>query len=196
MTDKLAERNGRADTRKRSKARRKLLQTLAAGAGAGAATAVVPKQWIKPIVDGIEVPVHAVGTTDSSMTCSLVYEGVTRGPGIHSISTNGIDTLTDIYTLQATRSPAASGISVHLDVVPVTAGDASNNDATVDGPAQADQNALTNGSGVAAFVDAQYNQSNDDVGADGNAGFTATFSSTGVANCVITINFFNPQAPG
>ena len=188
MTDKLAERNGRADTRKRSKARRKLLQTLAAGAGAGAATAVVPKQWIKPIVDGIEVPVHAVGTTDSSMTCSLVYEGVTRGPGIYSISTSGIDTATDIDSLTATRSPAASGISVHLDVVPAGA----DNDATVQGPAQADQNALTNGSGVATFADATYDQDLDEVGGDGNGGFTATFSSTGVPNCVITINFFSP----
>jgi len=42
--------------------RRRLLMTLATAGGAAAALKVLPKQWTKPVVDMVELPVHAQGS--------------------------------------------------------------------------------------------------------------------------------------
>ena len=42
--------------------RRRLLLTLATAGGAAAALKVLPKEWSKPVVDMVELPVHAQGS--------------------------------------------------------------------------------------------------------------------------------------
>lgn len=60
----------------------------------------------------------------------------------------------------------------------------------MDGPAENDQNALTIAGGLATFTaDAEYDYTSDGPNGDALNGFTATFSSSGVPNCVIRVGF-------
>ena len=62
------------------KARRKLLKTLIAGGGAattvGATGLVIPKQWIKPVVDSVMLPAHAQTTGCLELVDSTTFTGI------------------------------------------------------------------------------------------------------------------------
>lgn len=48
--------------------RRKLLKSLAAGSGAVIAGKSLPESWIKPVIDTVMLPAHAVTTDDGGPT--------------------------------------------------------------------------------------------------------------------------------
>jgi hypothetical protein len=49
-------------TKQSSVSRRKLLKALSAAGGATAAVKALPERWTRPIVDSVEIPVHAQGS--------------------------------------------------------------------------------------------------------------------------------------
>jgi hypothetical protein len=174
-------------TPKRSQARRRLLKSLALGAGAATTATVVPKEWIKPVVDSVVVPLHAQGSPVLSMTCEIDVQDENFSEGSHLASFPlSSDNATDIDDIIIEIDPAVAGVSVHLDIVPI--GD-SPNDATVEGIDEADQDAVTNDLGQATFTNATYETVTDGIASDGTQGFTATFSGDGVTPCVITVSF-------
>jgi hypothetical protein len=172
---------------KRSESRRKLLKTLATGAGAVAGVNILPKKWTTPIVDTLEVPLHAQGTTTPTMTASLVFEGVTYGPGVHNLQVPPLTDNASINSIQAALDPSVFGQNVHMDLVPIGA----LNDAVLSDIGLGDQNALTGDTGIASFFSALYITTADSRVGDAVGGFTATFSSSGVPNVVITLTFFD-----
>jgi hypothetical protein len=84
-----------------SKARRRLLQTLAVGGVAGAAR-VLPEQWVKPVVDVVTLPAHAQAT-------GLAVGGgggstAPAGPASQSMT----DKVLDFFVEKAEAAPACA----------------------------------------------------------------------------------------
>jgi len=184
---------GQKPTRKHGPARRKLLKSLALGGGAAAAATAVPKQWVKPIVDVLEVPLHAQASFAGSMSCELT---VSHGDvdevfseGVH-FAANGLSGDDADIDAEVFIDPPVGGVSVDLTIVPI--GD-SPNDASVD---PGDQSGVTDADGAggdAGQVDfgSNYSYTLDGPASDGSQGFTATFSAPGYPDCVITVSFPN-----
>ncbi|HNR39431.1 MAG TPA: hypothetical protein PKN61_10370 [Acidobacteriota bacterium] len=51
--------------------RRRLLRTLVAAGGAAAALKVLPREWTRPVVEMVELPVHAQGSLDMILLTNL-----------------------------------------------------------------------------------------------------------------------------
>jgi hypothetical protein len=183
---------------KHSRARRKLLKSLVVGTGAAATATIVPKKWVKPVVDAIEVPLHAQGSPGLTMTCQLdVQDQVfTEGTTQASSPLDFTSDSTDIDNFIAEIDPAVEGQEIHVTIV-VNANDA------VVSEAENDQDAVTNAGGQAVYDDdAAYTygglidgdggdstSAGDGPNGDALSGFTATFSSPGVPDCEITVTF-------
>jgi hypothetical protein len=175
-------------TAKRSQARRRLLKSLALGAGAATTSTVVPKEWIKPLVNSIEVPVHAQGSPIPTMTCSLSVSIYTFDEGQHVVPEN-VDTGTDIDDITVELDPAVADQPVHLDIEPLGI-----NDMTIEGVDEADQDGTTDALGQITFTGASMNSDVDGSLSDALNGFRATFSSPGLPDCVIEVTF-EPTPP-
>jgi hypothetical protein len=173
-------------TAKRSDARRRLLKSLALGAGAATTSVVVPKEWIKPLVNSIEVPLHAQGSPIPTMTCSLSVSIYTFGEGQHVVPEN-VDSGQDIDDITVELDPAVADQPVHLDIEPLGA-----NDMLIEGVDEADQDELTDAVGQIAFTSAVMNSDEDGSFGDALNGFRATFSSPGLPACVIEVTFEPP----
>jgi hypothetical protein len=55
--------------------RRRLLTTLVAAGGTMAALKVLPREWAKPVVEMIELPVHAQGSVEMLLLSNLRFVG-------------------------------------------------------------------------------------------------------------------------
>jgi hypothetical protein len=180
---------GGASPDKHSRARRRLLKALAAGGGAVAATQVVPARWVKPIVDTVVVPAHAQASGPSM----LVQLSVRDDGAPETFNASGV---ADSALLAADNDLLVDGQATLINppvpgqTVTLTLALAGGTDGDIDSlnPLVVPSDA---GTGVATFGDISVQQ--DDTAGDPPqdlfAGFTATFSSPGFPNQIITITF-------
>lgn len=70
-------RGGTGDHRRREVGRRRLLAALTASAGSALAASLVPRAWIKPVLDTVVVPAHAQGTSTLTISDLVITRVVT-----------------------------------------------------------------------------------------------------------------------
>jgi len=82
-----------------NKTRRKILETATAGTAIGI---ILPKAWIKPIVESVILPAHAQASTSESFSCEItgspnvqIFSGSSTGPFIYTITNTGTEDLTN-----------------------------------------------------------------------------------------------------
>ena len=80
--------------------RRNLLRALTIAGGAVAATQVLPKRWIRPVVDSVEIPVHAQASGSFTLGFSSPTSGATLPAGA--------------YSFTVTTTPPTSGVTIGM----------------------------------------------------------------------------------
>jgi hypothetical protein len=83
----------RSDSKNTDRARRRLLQSLAAGGGAWASKVVLPEQWRRPVVDVLSLPAHAQTTGDvmnGTSTVEIEVDVVQADPLLDALVPQGL----------------------------------------------------------------------------------------------------------
>jgi hypothetical protein len=171
---------------KHSEARRRLLKSLAAG-GVVAGAHVVPDRWIKPVVDVVVVPAHAQASAPSmtaQLTLAVGDGSETVGPGTTTVDpifpSVSPFTITALATLV---NPPVPGQNVTLSLA------LANTDAVLGADGGVEPTNPTADFGPIT-VDNDADASDTPASADlTDATLTATFSSAGVPDVVITVTF-------
>jgi hypothetical protein len=174
--------------KRHSQSRRDALKRLAVGGVVVAgATQVLPKKWMKPVVDSVILPVHAQSTGGTITPFWILGDDGPGGAdvGIPAGVTNADTTDTSLYDdgttmrLYGTVSPPAA-VVVHV---------AGNTGATTYGAANFGSTDATANASTGAFSFGDYTPANDDFGdTPGTGTITLTFSAPGYVNSVITLN--------
>ncbi len=106
--------------------RRKLLKTLAVGGGAVAAAKTLPEKWTKPLIDQVDVPLHAQASGPSFVlgfftptSGQVVWQGTASVPFVVTTTppVNGVT----VTVAPGGESPAA--ISINAPATGTTAGE-------------------------------------------------------------------------
>ncbi len=170
---------------RQARSRRDFVKKLAAGtAVAAGASQVLPKKWVKPVVDSVVLPVHAQSSQSGVIVPRWVLGDDAPGglTGITTGVTNATDFLYDDGTdmaFSATLTPAAA-VTVTINVV--------RTGTTYGGDTFGTVSAVANGTtGAATF--GNFYPPNDDFGdTPGTGSIVATFSAPGYAPKTITLN--------
>jgi hypothetical protein len=175
-----------AATKRHSRSRRDVLKHLViGGATVAGATQVLPKKWMKPVVDSVVLPVHAQATGGTITAFWILGDDAPGGPDVGiPVGTTTADTAdTVLYddgttmTVYGTLSPPAA-VVVDLD--------ASVTGTTYTGGFGGTDITANGATGDFSFGD--YSPTNGDFGdTPGDGTITLTFSAPGYANSVITL---------
>lgn len=178
---------------RQARSRRDFVKKLAAGtAVAAGASQVLPKKWVKPVVDSVVLPVHAQSSQPGVITPRWVIgddapgglAGITTG--VTSVSDFLYDDGTDM-AFSAVLAPAAA-VTVTINVVRTGTTYGSNAFGTLTAVADGTTGATTFGT---------FSPTNDDFGdAPGTGSIAATFSAPGYAPKTITLNVHGASAGG
>ena len=90
-----------------SLSRRELLKALAATAGATAAAAFLPGNWVKPVVTAGVLPAHAQGTLQFDLDCAIFL-------GEQDVSNQSIPAGNLILNLRAQVQPPTAGVGINF----------------------------------------------------------------------------------
>lgn len=180
------------DKGRQARSRREFVKKLAAGSAVAAgASQVLPKEWVKPVVDSVVLPVHAQSSQPGLIVPRWVLGDDAPGglTGITTGVTNVTDFLYDDGTdmaFSATLTPPAA-VTVTINVV--------RTGTTYGGDTFGTTTAVANGTtGVATF--GTFEPTNDDFGdTPGTGSIAATFSAPGYAPKTITLNI-TPSGAG
>jgi len=180
-----------APRKRHAQSRREVLKRLAVGGVVlGGAAQILPKKWMKPVVDSIVLPVHAQATGGTIEAFWILGDDAPGGPdvgiGVGTTSAaadapNGDYLYDDGTTMRVYGTlvpPAAVTVNVTGDVSGTTYGAATfgSSDTLASGD-----------SGAFSFGD--YDPSNDDFGdTPGTGTMTLNVSAPGYANSVIVLN--------
>ena len=90
-----------------SLSRRELLKALAATAGATAAAAFLPANWVKPVIKAGVLPAHAQGTLQYDLLCDLFL-------GEQNVSNQSIPAGDVVITCRAQVQPPTAGVGINI----------------------------------------------------------------------------------
>lgn len=170
---------------RQARSRRDFVKKLAAGtAVAAGASQVLPKTWVKPVVDSVVLPVHAQSSQPGLITPRWVLGDDAPGGlvGITTGTTNATDVLYDDDTemaFSATLTPAAA-VTVTINVVRTGTTYGSDAFGTLTAVANGTTGAATFGTFAPPFGDFG--------DTPGTGSIAATFSAPGYAPRTITLN--------
>ena len=173
-------------TERHGRSRRDFVKKIAAGGVVAAgASQVLPRKWIKPVVDSVVIPVHAQSTIRGVLVPNWVLgddapgglAGITTGT---TSATNGF--LYDDGTTMAFKATLTPPAAVLITIGVVRTGTSYGGDTF--GTLTSTANGTT---GVATY--GTFFPPNDDFGdTPGTGSIVATFSAPGYASKIITLN--------
>ena len=98
--------------------RRKLLQILAASGGAVAATALLPEEWVEPVVEVGVLPAHAQVSPTPTPTATPIPPYAITSCTAFNAAGGGIIGPTDTMRMYADILPADPGIQLQRTITP------------------------------------------------------------------------------